>query len=320
MGRFIVPSDAQPDRVDRVLAALVEQTSRATIQRWIAEGRVRLNGNVCAPKTKARAGDVIDYEPAPLPATRAEPDASVVIDAVFEDEHLVVVDKPAGMVVHPARGHASGTLVNGLLARGGFARPPSDPLDPEGHFRPGVVHRLDKDTSGLLVVAKDEPTREGLKAQFSERRVERSYIALVEGRCRPGCIRTGYGRHPSQRLKFTSRTQGGKQAITHVELSEDYAGTASMIRCRLETGRTHQIRVHLSEQCAAPLLADVLYGSTPKDARLREIAAELGRQALHAGLLGFVHPVTSQRMRFESPLPQDMQRAVQRLRLLAAQS
>lgn len=314
--RFVVPSDCHSERIDRVLAAFLEATSRAEIQRWIANGRVLLNGRVCAAKAKVRAGDVIDYEPAPLPVTRAEPDASVVVEVVFEDEDLVVINKPAGMVVHPARGHFSGTLVNGLLARGGFARPPSDPLDPHGHFRPGVVHRLDKDTSGLIVVAKNERTREGLKAQFSARRVERSYIALTTGCCRSGSIRTGYGRHPTQRMKFTSRTDGGKHAITHVELVEEYEHLAAMVRCRLETGRTHQIRVHLAEQCATPLLADQVYGHIPRDPRLREIAQELGRQALHAGLLGFIHPVTLRPLKFEVPLPEDMQRAVQRLQQL----
>ena len=150
------------DRIDKVVAARL-QVTRATVQRWIDEGRVRREGQPCRARDAVSPGDVIEVEPGPVPSTTAEPDASVEVRVVYEDDQLVVVDKQAGLVVHPARGHRGGTLVNGLLARPGFARPPADPRDPEGFLRPGIVHRIDKETSGLLVVAKTERAREGLQ-------------------------------------------------------------------------------------------------------------------------------------------------------------
>ncbi len=292
-------------------------TSRSTIQRWIEQGRVRVGGAARRASESVAPGEVIEVEPGPPPPSRAEPDASIELVALFEDEHLVVVDKPAGLVVHPARGHARGTLVNGLLARPGFARPPSDPRDREGPMRPGVVHRLDKDTSGVLVVAKDDATREGLKAQLAAHSVERAYRAITSGVPAPGAIRTLHARHPRSRLRFTSKTREGRDATTHVAVIETLAGgRAALVECRLETGRTHQIRVHLSEQTKTPILADALYGSVPRDPELAAVAAELGRQALHAAVLGFTHPVTGRVLRFESPLPPDMQRALDRLRSL----
>ena len=186
--RFVLEAGLPRERLDKALSRLMPGTSRATIQRWIAEGRVLLDGRSCRARDSVEAGSVIEVEPGPPPPSRAEPDASVELSVLYEDAHLVVIDKPAGMVVHPARGHARGTLVNGLLAR--FARPPSDPRDAEGPMRPGIVHRIDKDTSGVLVVARDEQTREGLKAQFSEHSIERAYRAICVGVPRQGTIRT----------------------------------------------------------------------------------------------------------------------------------
>jgi 23S rRNA pseudouridine1911/1915/1917 synthase len=235
---------------------------------------------------------------------------------LYEDQHLIVVAKPAGVVVHPARGHRTGTLVSGLLARPGFTSAPSDERDPAGKLRPGIVHRIDKDTSGVLVVAKDAPTREGLKRQLAEHTVERVYHALTVGVPRPGRIQTLYGRHPRSRLKFTSRLLEGKTAVTTVAVLETFDGRrAALVECRLETGRTHQIRVHLSEQAGTPLVADTLYASgVVGDEALQRIAAELGRQALHARTLGFQHPITGQPLSFDSGLPGDLSAALEALR------
>jgi 23S rRNA pseudouridine1911/1915/1917 synthase len=261
----------------------------------------------------------LEVEPSEPPPSTAVPDPSVKFEVLHEDEHLIVVDKPAGVVVHPARGHASGTLVNGLLARGGFERAGADARDATGAVRPGVVHRIDKDTSGILVVAKDEPTREGLKQQLSAHTVQRVYRALSLGVPRPGAIDTMYDRHARSRLRFTSKTDHGKRAVTHVRVLEKLAGErVAFIECRLETGRTHQIRVHLAEQAGTPLLADWLYGRKPGADDLLEIANALGRQALHAAVLGFVHPVTQEWLRFESPLPADFETALAALRAITA--
>jgi 23S rRNA pseudouridine1911/1915/1917 synthase len=219
------------------------------------------------------------------------------------------------VVVHPARGHRHGTLVSGLLARPGFTIAPADERDPEGKLRPGIVHRIDKDTSGLLVVAKEARAREDLKRQLAEHSVSRVYHALTVGVPRAGRIETFYGRHPRSRLRFTSRLDAGKRAVTNVRVLEILSGgAAAWVECRLETGRTHQIRVHLTEHTGTPLLADTLYGSPPNDAALRQVAAMLGRQALHAKSLGFVHPVSRERLHFESELPLDLSRALSALR------
>jgi 23S rRNA pseudouridine1911/1915/1917 synthase len=312
--RFVLDAGVARERIDKVLSRLMAPRSRATIQRWIEEGRVLANGLVCRGRDQARPGMVLEVEPGPEPLSEAQPDASVPFGVLYEDEHLIVVDKPARVVVHPARGHHSGTLVSGLLARPGFARAPADERDPEGHLRPGIVHRIDKDTSGVLVVAKLAQAREGLKAQLAAHAMERVYDALTVGVPNPGTISTLYGRDPRSRLRFTSRVDSGKRAVTHVQVLESYARRAARVECRLETGRTHQIRVHLAEQASTPLLADALYGSDPKDPDLLQISGALGRQALHARVLGFRHPISGAALRFESPLPAEFAAALAGLR------
>lgn len=283
------------------------------MQRWIEHGRVLVDGKPGRASAAVPAGARVEVDPEPPPATTAEPDPSIALDVVYEDAHLVVIDKPAGLVVHPARGHERGTLVNALLGRGGFERAGADPRDPAGHLRPGIVHRLDKGTSGLLVVAKDPPTREALKALFAKHAIEREYVAIVVGVPTEGTIDTLHARHPTDRLRFTSRTDTGRRAVTHVRVLERFEG-AALVACRLATGRTHQIRVHLAERAGTPILGDPLYGRSPKSAPLKALAEQLGRQALHARVLGFVHPATGESVRWESAMPADMERVVGALR------
>jgi 23S rRNA pseudouridine1911/1915/1917 synthase len=313
--RFQLPDNQSRNRVDKVLAELLNDVSRTTIRRWIEESRVRVNGVVCRPRDLVGPGALIDVEPGPPPPTEASAESDVVFRLVYEDPFLVVIDKPPGLVVHPARGHGSGTLVNGLLAREGFRLLTPDPRDSTGLMRPGIVHRIDKDTSGLLVVAKDEKTREGLKEQLANHSVERSYRAITVGVPRSCTISTLHGRHPKARLRFSSFVKEGRQAVTHVKVLESLAtGRAALVECRLSTGRTHQIRVHLSEQTRTPILADALYGTNSGDPLVTEATNAIRRQALHAASLGFIHPITSEYLVFESPLPEDFLRALTILR------
>lgn len=317
--RFVLGAEQRRERVDKVLARLLPDVSRATVQRWIEEGRVQVDGKPCRARDSVSAGSAIDVEAGPPPPSEADPDPSVVLEVCYEDAALLVVNKPAGLVVHPARGHRTGTLVNGLLARPGFSRALVDAEDEQGSLRPGIVHRIDKDTSGLLVVAKDERAREGLKQQLAQHTVERAYLALTVGTPVAGTIKTLHARDPKSRLRFTSRTSEGKPAVTHVRVLERLAGgRAAFVECRLETGRTHQIRVHLSEQRKTPLLADAVYGGRPSLGQdIAEIATALGRQALHAAVLGFVHPLSGQSLRFEAAPPADFSRALEALRGLS---
>jgi 23S rRNA pseudouridine1911/1915/1917 synthase len=303
------------ERVDKVLTRLLSPCSRATIQRWIREGRVQVDGAPCRPRQVVGFGAVLEVEPGPDPVSSARPDSAVPFDVLHEDDDLIVVVKPAGVVVHPARGHRDGTLVSGLLARPGFERVPSDAGDPEGHLRPGIVHRIDKDTSGVLVVAKTAFARESLKQQLAAHSVTRRYQAVTLGVPKSGRIETFHGRHPRSRLRFTSRVASGKRAVTNVRVLEPLlGGAAAFVECQLETGRTHQIRVHLAEQCAAPILADALYGAAPPAGRLSELAEQLGRQALHARVLGFRHPTTGDDLVFDAGLPADLIRLLAELR------
>jgi 23S rRNA pseudouridine1911/1915/1917 synthase len=315
--RFVLAPGAPPERVDKVLARLLPDVSRSTIQRWMSEGRVLVGGVRCRPRDAVGEGSVLEVDPGPSLASTAEPDPGVQVEVLHEDAELVVVNKPAGLVVHPARGHRHGTLVNGLLARPGFAPAPPDTRDAKGLLRPGIVHRIDKDTSGILVVAKTERAREALKAALARHDVERRYLALTLGVPRPTTIRTTYGRDRRSRLRFTSKLREGKPAITHLRVLEAFGARAALVECRLETGRTHQIRVHLSEQTQTPLIGDALYGRKPKDPELAAISERLGRQALHAALLGFVHPVSGESLRFEVAPPDDFRAALAALRALA---
>jgi 23S rRNA pseudouridine1911/1915/1917 synthase len=318
----------QDGRIDRVLAARIPSLSRSRLKALILDGQVSIQETnnartILDPASPVKSGDTISVNlPAPEEATPQGED--IPLNIVYEDDALIVIDKPKGLVVHPSAGHASGTLVNALIAHCG------DSLSGIGGVkRPGIVHRLDKDTTGLLIVAKNDKAHRALSKQFAdhgrEGPLERGYLAFVWGAPdRPkGTIDAPLDRHPHSREKRTVR-EGGREAITHWQLLETFNGkdgkpVASLITCTLETGRTHQIRVHLAH-IGHPILGDATYGTgfKTKAARLpdqaREALAALGRQALHAYLLGFEHPETGEFMEFKSALPPDLAALHQALR------
>jgi 23S rRNA pseudouridine1911/1915/1917 synthase len=290
-------------RLDRALAAVVPTLSRERLKALIRSGAVEAAGrSVRDPATKVRGDESLSVAvPEPRPAHNAPQDIPLTI--VFEDEHLLVVDKPAGLVVHPAAGNFDGTLVNALLHHcsgrlsgiGGVARP-------------GIVHRIDKDTSGLLVVAKTDVAHEGLAKQFAAHSIDRRYLAIVSGvpRAREGKVDAPLARSATNRKKIAIvEGKRGKRAVTHWKRLESLKDAAS-VECRLETGRTHQVRVHMAS-IGHPLLGDPVYGRSSKTHG--KLLKELGfhRQALHAAAIGFTHPVTGGRLSFSSPMPPDMQ-------------
>ena len=288
-------------RLDKALAE-ASGLSRERVKALLGEGRVLLDGKaVTQASFKPAAATPFEIRvPAAIPAEAEAQD--IPLNIVNEDEHLIVVDKPAGLVVHPAAGNLDGTLVNALLhhCRGQLS-------GIGGVARPGIVHRIDKDTSGLLVVAKTDAAHEGLARQFADHSIERAYFALVAGHPVPpaGTVRGAIARSSTNRKKMALVEDGrGKHAVTHFRTIEQLGGSA-LVECRLETGRTHQVRVHMSS-IGHPLLGDPVYGRTPQ--RLRPILTQLhfARQALHAAVLGFIHPVTGAKLRFESKLPADM--------------
>jgi 23S rRNA pseudouridine1911/1915/1917 synthase len=245
------------------------------------------------------------------PAVRAEPEAqAMALPIVYEDEHLLVIDKPAGLVVHPAAGNRDGTLVNALIAHCG------DSLRGiGGELRPGIVHRIDKDTTGLIVVAKTEQAHRSLGKQFAAHTVERVYKALVWGnpRTREGAIEGAIGRSPLNRQKMAVLRVGGKPAKTHYKVMEALGSTAALVECRLETGRTHQVRVHLAH-IGHPIIGDPVYG---RPRNIPGLTLGIKRQALHAAVLGFQHPASHKRLRFESVLPQDFTETYSQLKAFA---
>jgi 23S rRNA pseudouridine1911/1915/1917 synthase len=302
------PED-QGERLDVMLASRLEAVSRSQLARHIAEGAVTVNGERVVPSRKVKTGDRIVWAPPPpVPVElRAQ---EIPLRVLHEDRWLVVIDKPPGLVVHPAPGHEEGTLVNALLAHC------RDLRGIGGELRPGIVHRLDKDTSGLLVVAKDDATMAALGADFKVHRVKRVYDALAVGRPprSEGRIETLHGRDPRDRKKFTVKVRVGRRAVTDWRLVEPLGG-ASRMEAELHTGRTHQVRVHFAA-LGCPLLGDATYGRTPRDPALREIATTLGRQALHARTLGFTHPATGQWLQLHAEAPEDFRRALAALRAL----
>lgn len=293
-------------RLDKALAEAIPTLSRARIQALLDESAVYLNGVVVGPRAKPLPGD---YEIVLPPVAPADPQPEdIPLAVLFEDADLIVIDKPAGMAAHPAPGCETGTLVNALLHHCG------DSLSGIGGVaRPGIVHRLDKDTSGVMVAAKSDAAHRGLSKLFSTHDIDRLYVALTRGAPSPptGTIETQIGRSPGDRKKMAVLRSGGRTAITHYRVEAAFGPgdrpLAARVACRLETGRTHQIRVHMASK-GSPCLGDPVYGAGQPAQAVREAiaAAGLARQALHAAVLGFVHPVTGQALRFETPLPPDM--------------
>lgn len=299
-------------RLDKALAEAFPELSRARLQALLAEGAVSLDGQVVSGgSTKARPGLYVVELPPVLPAD-PRPEA-IPLTILFEDADLIVVDKPAGMAAHPAPGSESGTLVNALLAHCGGSLSGIG-----GVARPGIVHRLDKDTSGVMVAAKTDRAHAGLSGLFATHDIERTYIALTRGAPSPakGRIETLIGRSSSDRKKMAVLRAGGRKAVTDYVVRKRFgeparaggAPLAARVACTLHTGRTHQIRVHLASK-GAPILGDPVYGSGSPAAPVRAAIAEAGlhRQALHAAVLGFVHPTTGEPLRFETEPPADMQ-------------
>ena len=294
-------------RLDKLLVRWLPDLSRARLQELIARGLVTVDGLPCRRATKPKLGQLVEIEiPPPAPATPQAEDIPLRI--VYQDADIAVVDKPAGMVVHPAPGHASGTLVNALL------HALDDLSGIGGELRPGIVHRLDKGTSGLMVVAKHDLAHRHLQAQFADHSAGRTYEALVLGGpdLDAGTIRSQLGRHPRDRMRFASVAEG-KRAVTHWTVERRLERCTLMV-CKLETGRTHQIRVHLTEQ-GWPLLGDPLYGRgrTPPPA-VRQALGEVDHQLLHARRLELEHPTTGERLVWEVPRPADFEAVLAALR------
>ncbi|HET7850049.1 MAG TPA: RluA family pseudouridine synthase [Pseudolabrys sp.] len=314
----VLSADDSGGRLDRVLADRIPSLSRSRLKTLILDGAVAIGGRTIRdPGQRVKSGETITVAvPAPEPAKPAA--EAIPLNVVYEDDAIIVVDKPAGLVVHPAAGHAAGTLVNALIAHCGASLSGIG-----GVKRPGIVHRLDKDTSGLMVVAKTDAAHRALSAQFAhkaEGSLERGYLALVWGApTRPkGTIDAPLDRHPHARDKRAVR-ESGRHAVTHWQVLERYAGgggkpaAASLIECRLDTGRTHQIRVHLAH-LGHPVMGDHTYGAgyKTKSSLLSPSAGAmveaLGRQALHAYLLAIAHPLTGKALEFQSELPEDFSR------------
>ncbi len=285
-------------RLDKFLAGRLGDLSRSAVQRLIDEGQVTVNGEPVKASYKVRQGDrLVAHLPAEEPAElAAEP---IPLDVVYEDDVLLVVNKAAGMVVHPAPGHPSGTLVNAVLAH-------SPELAQSGNTRPGIVHRLDRDTSGLILIAKSEKARRALQRQFKERQVDKAYLALLDGHLRPalGRIEAPIGRDPSHRQRMTVLA-GGREAVTEYHVLEQFAhrvgpasGDYTLVQAEPRTGRTHQIRVHFAS-IGHPVVGDPVYGR-------RKSSLPVERHLLHAWKLGFRHPGSGQHMKLEAPPPEDL--------------
>jgi 23S rRNA pseudouridine1911/1915/1917 synthase len=310
-GKAILRGVLGEGRLDSALASVLPELSRARIQVLIADQALLISGQAVADASSRKfAGQSFELC-VPFPVPDKAQAQKIDIEIIFEDDHLVVVNKPPGLVVHPAAGHPDGTLVNALLhhCRGQLS-------GIGGVQRPGIVHRIDKDTSGLLVVAKSDAAHEGLAKLFAVHDIERRYLAVVSGIPAPpaGTVRTQIGRSTVNRKKMAVLPENkGRHAVTHFRTLEHFAGT-SLVECTLETGRTHQVRVHMAH-IGHPLIGDLVYSNRQNPYRIGPNRSKFERQALHAAALGFIHPVTRETLRFESRLPEDIQLLLNEFRI-----
>jgi len=310
--RTEIPPDLAGQRFDQILPGLFPGHSRSHLAGEVKAGRIRLDGREVPPRTRVLGGEIVDWQRSDAPVLGDRPEA-IDLAIVFEDDHLLVLDKPAGLVVHPGAGNPAGTLLNALLYR--------DPKLAQVP-RAGIVHRLDKDTSGLLVVARSLPAQTALVAMLAARDIHRRYVAVVNGvPVAGGTVDAPLDRHPTDRLRRAVQ-EGGRPAITHYRVREKFRAHASL-QCELESGRTHQIRVHMAH-AGWPLVGDPLYGrglKLPRAAtpRLAEALRGFRRQALHAEHLAFAHPVTGEALAFDAEPPQDLRDLLDALREDAAQ-
>jgi len=308
--QYIVGQDEQGLRLDVYLSRRDPTLSRSQARRFIDDGDALLDGKAVRASHRLRPGEKVSLrKPPPVPSEIIPEE--IPLDIRYEDEAILVVDKPAGMVVHPAAGNSRGTLVNALQFHcrhlSGIG----------GVMRPGIVHRLDKGTSGLMVIAKSDEAHRHLSEQFKRRLVSKHYTALVHGNVRQdeGLVDAPVGRHPVERKKMSTASRRGKAALTRWRVLERF-GAVTLLEAKIETGRTHQIRVHLSA-LGHPVVGDSVYGGSKRiveSPALRAVLKKLSRQALHAGRLSFAHPVTGKEMTFESPLPEDMAEVTRFLR------
>jgi len=301
---FQIPLDFSGKRADVAFSRLLSGLTRSQVRRLIDDGFILVEGQPVKPSKKLAGGETVSIVLLPPEPLWAEPE-DIPIEILYEDDDIVVVDKPAGMIVHPGAGIKKGTLVNALLYRcrglSGIG----------GKLRPGIVHRLDKDTSGVMVVAKNDFAHQALVNQFNSRRVEKRYLALVLGNIKgeAGSFSSPIGRHPTNRVKMSTKAKTGKEALTLWRVIKRY-GDVTMVEAEPKTGRTHQIRVHFAEN-GYPLLGDVVYGSRKyKSDLLGKVSKNLRRQALHASKIGFIHPRSGEFIEFYAPIPDDMRQVV----------
>ena len=300
--RFEVGPDVAGGRLDVVVSEFAN-APRAQVRRWIEGGFVKINDLEARPSRKVSSGDLVTARVPEAEPTDVRPEA-ISIEVIYEDEDLIVVDKAAGMVVHPGPGHSSGTLVNALLHRC------KDLAGVGGVLRPGIVHRLDRGTSGVMVAAKNDNAHTHLSEQFHDHTIGRIYLAFVRAlpSAESGEIDAMVGRHPRDRKRMSVRTRSGRQALTRWRVAARFAASGvSKLEIRPETGRTHQIRVHLASQ-GMPIAGDQVYGRLRKEKRWKGVPIELSRPALHAAQLAFTHPRTAERLDFSAPLPEDLAR------------
>jgi 23S rRNA pseudouridine1911/1915/1917 synthase len=305
---FKVPLECGGLRLDQALAKLMPEYSRSRLQEWVLQGQITLNGAAATSKQKVWGGENLNVIPQSNPADQPYLAEDITLDIVYEDSSIIVINKPVGLVVHPGSGNWQGTLLNALLHH--------DPALGEVP-RAGIVHRLDKDTSGLLVVARSLIAQTALVRQLQERSVRREYLALAHGEIeRGGRVDQPIDRHPSQRTKMAV-VEGGKPAVTHYSLIESFPG-CTLLRCKLETGRTHQIRVHMA-YLHHPLVGDHIYikGAQKCPPAMRAVLMDFPRQALHAERLGLEHPETGEWMEWQVNMPEDMQQLLRKVREFA---